>query len=69
MYEALGIMVNKTGNSLGPYGTYMPVGGYGKVLGGDKTLRRKIKPEMDKGHVVEEVDGNFNRVVREGFRE
>lgn len=31
MYKALGIMVSKTDNNLGPCGTYTPVGGYGRV--------------------------------------
>lgn len=49
MYQALGIMVNETDNNLGPYGTYTSVGGYGKVLGGDKHLAEKLSQEWAKG--------------------
>lgn len=69
MYKALGITFSKTDNNLGPCGTYTPVGGYGRVPGGDKTLWRTIKPEIGKEHVGGVVDSSFKTVVGGGFRE
>lgn len=50
MYQALGIMMNKTDNSICPYGTYAPVGGYFNTLEGDKCYR-----------YVGEIDGHFKQ--------
>lgn len=66
MYQALGIMTNRTDDSLCPYWASTPVGGYFNMSEGGKCHREKQGMGGGgggsvKGHVVEGVDGSFEQ--------